>query len=72
MRRMISYKSYGGKMKKIVQVVADYGEDILIFSGLVVIIVTTFFVSKIAGGYVTGGVLIGLGAYLMFFPPRRK
>jgi len=59
-------------MKKIVQIVADYGEDILIFSGLVVIIVTTFFISKIAGGYVTGAILTGLGAYLARFPPKRK
>lgn len=59
-------------MKKIVQIVADYGEDILIFSGLVVIIVTTFFISKIAGGYATGAVLVGLGAYLARFPPKRK
>jgi len=59
-------------MKKIIQIFADYGEDILIFSGLVVIIVTTFFVSKIAGGYVAGAILTGLGAYLARCPPKRK
>ena len=46
-----------------------YIEDILIFCGLGLIIVTTFFVSKIAGLYLLGFILIGLGLYFSRNPP---
>ena len=46
-----------------------YIEDIFIFCGLGLIIVTTFFVSKIAGLYLLGFILIGLGLYFSRNPP---
>lgn len=52
-------------MKKFI---ANYIEDILIFSGLVVITVATFLLSVIAGLYVLGALLVALGCYLAKYP----
>lgn len=51
--------------------ILKYLEDILIFSGLAVIVATTFLVSKIIGLYVLGFVLFGLGAFFARHPPRK-
>lgn len=48
-----------------------YIEDILIFSGLAIIAFTTFLISKIAGLYVTGFILFGLGVYFSKYPLGR-
>lgn len=47
-----------------------YIEDICILGGLVVIAVTTFLLSDIAGLYTTGIILFGLGVYFTTHPPR--
>lgn len=52
--------------------ILKYIEDILIFSGLAVIVATTFLVSKIIGLYVLGFVLFGLGAFFARHPPRKR
>lgn len=52
-------------MKKFI---ANYIEDILIFSGLVVITVATFLLSTIVGLYVLGVFLVLLGCYLTKYP----
>ena len=46
-----------------------YIEDILIFCGLGLITVTTFFISKTAGFYLLGFILIGFGLYFSRNPP---
>ena len=48
-----------------------YIEDIFILSGLLIIIVATFFISKIAGLYSLGIILFGLGIYFSIKPPGK-
>lgn len=48
-----------------------YIEDILIFGGLVLTIIATFLWSKIAGLYVLGGCLFGLGVYFAKYPLKK-
>lgn len=50
----------------------DYIEDILILSGLTVIVTTTFLLSLIAGLYSLGIALFGLGIYFAKNPPERR
>jgi hypothetical protein len=50
----------------------NYIEDILILSGLTVIIAATFLLSEIAGLYCLGAVLFGLGVYFSKNPPERR
>ncbi len=50
----------------------DYIEDILILSGLAIIVATTFFISKMAGLYSLGATLLGLGIYFAKNPPERR
>jgi len=57
--------------KAIKQFISDYLEDVLIFSGLSIMVIATFLLSKIAGMYCLGGVLLGLGAYFIKFPTKR-
>lgn len=52
--------------------IARFLEDILVLSGLLIIIIATFLISKIAGLYVTGVVLFGLGVYFSIFPLKRR
>ena len=59
------------KLQDFIKKFPDYMEDILIFSGLLIIIMATFFISKIIGLYVLGGILVGLGVYFTRYPPRR-
>jgi len=53
-------------------IIIKYIEDILIFSGLALIIATTFLVSKILGMYVLGFVLFGLGVFFTRHPPMKE
>lgn len=68
-------------MKKIIELIKNmsknvhpimfiikYLEDLLIISGLIVIIKATFLLSKIGGMYALGLVLLGLGAYFTKYP----
>lgn len=52
--------------------IKKYIEDICIMSGLTIIVITTFFVSKIIGAYLLGIALFGLGIYFMKYPFERK
>lgn len=47
-------------------------EDILILSGLACIVIATFLLSKIAGIYVLGFTLVGLGIYFTKCPLRKE
>lgn len=58
--------------KHVKDAISESIEDILILSGLVVIIYTTFLLSKIAGLYATGTVLLLLGIYFTKYPPERR
>lgn len=49
----------------------NYMEDILIISGLAVIVKTTFLFSEIAGLYTLGAILLLLGIYFAKNPLRR-
>ncbi|MDI3477486.1 MAG: hypothetical protein PWQ59_1011 [Thermoanaerobacterium sp.] len=53
-------------MKKIL----EHIEDILVFSGLFLIVLSTFLINKIIGLYVLGVVLFGLGIHFTKYPPR--
>lgn len=50
-------------MKKFFRFITETIEDILILSGLITLIITTFLLSKIAGLYLLGFVLLSLGIY---------
>jgi hypothetical protein len=47
-------------------------EDILILSGLGFIILATFLLSTVAGFYVLGVCLFGLGLWFTKYPPKGK
>ncbi|WP_333860791.1 hypothetical protein [Clostridium sp.] len=53
---------------KIIKLIKNYIEDILIISGLLTIIGATFLVSKIIGIYALGIVLLSLGIYFAKYP----
>lgn len=53
-------------------IIKKYIEDILIFSGLALIIATTFLVSMILGLYTLGVILFGLGVFFSRHPPKEK
>lgn len=59
------------RFNSMINLIKKYLEDILILSGLSIIVIATFLISKIAGLYVTGAVLFGLGVYFSKFPLRR-
>jgi uncharacterized membrane protein AbrB (regulator of aidB expression) len=56
------------KLKTLLNFLSKWIEDILILSGLTFIVGTTFLLSKIAGGYMLGAVLIGMGVYFIKCP----
>jgi len=58
-------------MKSVVKFLSKCIEDILIISGLGVIVGTTFFINRIAGCYALGVVLFGAGVYFAINPLRR-
>lgn len=62
--------NYGGD--RIKKFLFDYIEDVLIFSGLVCIVGATFTWCALAGFYVLGVVLFGLGCWFAKYPPRRR
>lgn len=47
-------------------------EDILILSGLSIFVLTTFFLSKIAGLYSLSIILFGLGVYFARYPINKR
>lgn len=53
-------------------IILNYIEDIFIVSGLLLIIIATFLVSIIAGIYVLGVVLFGLGIFFTRHPPKPR
>jgi len=54
-----------------VKKVINYLEDILIVSGLILIIIATFLLSAIAGLYCFGAVLLGLGIWFAKYPFKK-
>ncbi len=58
-------------MKKLDKFIRNYIEDALIFSGLAVLVGTTFFINVYAGFYAAGLVLLGMGLYFARFPPTK-
>lgn len=63
-------------MKRAVEVIKTFIsltiEDILILSGLAVIVTATFLLSFIAGLYCLGSALFGLGVYAAIKESRRR
>jgi len=51
-------------------IILNYIEDILIISGLILIVLATFLLSKIAGMYALGITLFGIGIFFSRHPPR--
>jgi hypothetical protein len=52
--------------------ITKYIEDILIVSGLIVIVKATFLLSKLAGLYCLGGILLVLGVIVSIKPPKGR
>ena len=59
-------------MLKVRNLVLKYIEDIFILSGLILIIIATFSLSKIIGMYVLGAILFGLGVFFSRHPPTDR
>lgn len=55
-----------------IKLILNYIEDVLILSGLAIIIATTFLLSKIIGLYCLGTVLLVVGIYFAKNPPERR
>jgi len=53
------------------KIIDEYIEDILILSGLAILVGTTFFISIIAGFYTLGTTLFGLGVFFARHPKRK-
>ncbi|AOY76910.1 hypothetical protein BJL90_14230 [Clostridium formicaceticum] len=58
-------------MKKLKQILLSHLEDIFIFCGLFLIVVTTFIVNVIVALYTLGGVLLILGIFLSKYPLKK-
>lgn len=56
---------------KVKELIVKYLEDILILSGLTVIVIATFLLSGIAGMYAAGVALFGLGVYFSKYPLKK-
>ncbi len=50
--------------------ILKYIEDFFIISGLILIVIATFLISRIIGTYVLGIVLFGIGIFLSKHPPK--
>lgn len=61
--------SFGGKDVKFIK---KYIEDMLVLSGLTIIVIATFLLSTIAGLYCLGGSLFGLGIYFTRYPFKKE
>ena len=55
----------------ILKILADYGEDLLILCGLVMIVTATFMTNFIAGIYTLGFISLVMGLALARIPPRK-
>jgi hypothetical protein len=58
-------------MKKIKQFLLKYYDDLFIFSGLGILILTTFAINKFAGLYSLGAVLLILGLFFAMTNSRK-
>jgi len=56
---------------KILQILSGFTEDFFICIGLLLIVIATFMVNKIAGVYILGFICLGLGILIAIKPPRR-
>ena len=54
------------------KIIFKYLEDILIVGGLVSIITASFLWSAVAGVYVLGGSMLGLGVYFTKYPYKGR
>lgn len=68
----MKFKKVSKCMLKICEFIKKFIEDILILGGLTVIVIATFLLSKIAGLYCLGVVLLGVGIYFSINPPERR
>lgn len=59
-------------MKRIFKAVINDMEDMLIIGGLVCIATATFLLSFVAGLYVAGAELLGLGIWFTVHPPGKE
>mgnify|MGYP001168682900 CR=1 FL=1 len=59
-------------MLKVRNLVFKYIEDFFIISGLILIVIATFLLSKIIGIYVLGAILFGLGVFFSRHPPTDR
>ena len=54
------------------KLIKNYIEDLLICSGLGLIILATFMLSTVAGIYAAGTILLGLGFWFTRHPPEKR
>ena len=59
-------------VKKICHFLKEHVDDMLIFSGLGVLVATTFLINTIAGLYTLGAVLFLLGIFFAITSSRRR
>ena len=59
-------------MKKLLNILGEYAEDLLILAGLALICVATFRISTTAGIYAVGVSCLGLGLVIARYPPRKR
>lgn len=71
MKNVLKYIKNKLKDVHLIAFITKYLEDILILGGLTVIVKTTFLLSKIAGMYTLGFILLALGFYFAKHPPER-
>lgn len=60
------------KSMHLIRLMFKYLEDLLIVSGLIIIVKATFLLSKLAGMYCLGFVLLMLGIYFAKNPPSER
>lgn len=62
----------GCEMKNIVNVIADFIEDILILAGLIVINYAAFQINEVAGLFTVGATLLLVGFTIARHPPKKE
>lgn len=57
---------------KVLTILSKFTEDFFIFLGLILIVIATFMINKVAGIYILGFVFLVIGLLLARKPPKRR
>jgi len=58
------------KMNKLFKFISSYIEDIFIFIGLLILILTTYKLNRVAGSYLLSLIFILIGIFISKRPPK--